>query len=241
VAHGEKAAALARHGQVLGRLADEAEQAYWASADSLWWKRYARDMDDLEAAFARACERRDAEVASATGQVLFLLDEMSASAVRSAKRRRPKAAYALLPVASARARARIWGWLAASAASWPIEACGVSRTVAASEAVAEWRKFDDRRCLYLALGRNAGEFANSGNLEFASDPLAEAARIEDALWPPRLRWSFADDFSMVSICRGDASTFRSSVELDYDDFARHEERVLSLSTKWSKRHGQEKH
>jgi hypothetical protein len=209
--HGETAATLLRHGQAMARLADEAEQAYWVTPDAPWWERYAPDMDDLEAAFERACERQDADTATATGQVLALRDELSAGAVRTAKRRRTEAAYALLPVAGPRARAQIWSWVAATR---PIEACGVPRLVAAREAVSAWRELDDRRRLYLTLGLLASESANAGDFAAASDALAEAGRIEDVTWPSRLRWSFAVDASMVRLHQGDAGGFRRAVCLE---------------------------
>ena len=209
--HEDTAAAWQRHGQAMGRLADEAAQAYWVTADAPWWERYAPDMDDLEEAFARACERQDAEVATATGQALFLRDELSTGAVRSAKRRRTEAAYALLSVAPPWARARIWSWMSAS---WPIEACGVPRAEAAREAVSAWRSLDDRRGLYLALGRLASASAEAGNFDVAADALSEAGRIEDATWPPRLRWSFVVDSSRVKGQRGDAGAYRRAVDLE---------------------------
>ena len=64
--HDETVDALRRHGDAMSRLADEADQAFWVSADATWWARYAPDMDDIEDGFWRACERRDANVATAT-------------------------------------------------------------------------------------------------------------------------------------------------------------------------------
>jgi hypothetical protein len=69
----------------------------------------------------------------------------------------------------------------------PYVACGIPRVVAAREAVSAWRKLDDRRQLYLALGRLANEAANGGHPEAALDALEEAGRIEDPHWPARLR------------------------------------------------------
>ena len=211
VEHNEKTRALLQHGQVMGRLAAEAEQAYWVTTDAQWWVRYAPDMDDLEAAFARACERQDADIAAATGQALYLRDESSTGAVRSAKRQRTEAAYAVLPRATSRARARIWGWLAAS---WPVEACGVPRFGAAREAMAAWRNLDDQRELYLALGRLALVAAETGDFDAAEDALAQAGRIEDPSWPPRLRGSFVALVSIVSVHRADADGYRRSVRLE---------------------------
>jgi hypothetical protein len=209
--HDEKAGTLLRHGQAMARLADEAEQALWVTPDEPWWERYAPDMDDLEEAFARACERRDADVATATGEVLALRDVQSSGAVRTAKRQRTEAAYALLPMSSPLARARIWGWVSTS---YPIEACGVPKVVGAREAVAAWRQLDRRRSLYLGLGRLAYESANAGDFEAASDALAEAGRIEDTTWPPRLHLAFVHCASNVSMLRGDVDALRRSARME---------------------------
>ena len=119
--------------------------------------------------------------------------------------------YAVLPHASPRAQARIWSWLAAS---WPFEACGVPRIEAAREAVAAWRRLDDQRELYLALGRLAFAASETGNFDAAADAIAQAGRTEDPAWPSRLRGSFVALVSMVSAHRGDADGFRRSVRLE---------------------------
>ena len=64
--HGELVDAQQRHGKSMARLAEEAERQFWLVPETPWWARYAPDMDDVEEAFWRACERRDVDVATAT-------------------------------------------------------------------------------------------------------------------------------------------------------------------------------
>src|SRR5205814_6663635 len=69
--HGDAALAEERHGSAMAELAGQVEQAYWALGDAPWLARHAADYDELQAAFERACARRDVDVAALTGHALM--------------------------------------------------------------------------------------------------------------------------------------------------------------------------
>lgn len=204
-AAGEFAATMQRHGLAMARLAEEVECSFWTTPDAPWLSQYTLDYDDLQAAFERACDRHDAEVAGATGNALLRLDHLRN--VNSALRSRAEAAYALVPVASPGAAALLWNCVAPHGL---ISIAAVPRLTAAREAVAAWRRTDRAPDLYVALGFFACESAKTGDFVTSDVVLGEAARIEDSGWPARRRMRGAAHVAGTAIYRKDAIAYRKA-------------------------------
>lgn len=201
--HGELAAAEERHGAAMAALGDEVEARYWTQTEAEWLARHAPDYDDLQAAFDRACARRDADCAARTGEALLRLDHLRN--VHSLRRQRAQALHALLPHADARAQAIIWGCVASHGL---IAIEGLPRSEAARQAVEAWRELNDPCRLHFALGFLASERARLHDLEGARALLAECHRLERPDWPPRrLMWG-ASAASGVAIHLGDGAEYR---------------------------------
>lgn len=206
---GDAAVAEQRHGDAIAGLAHEAEESFWEMSDASWLASYGGDYDDLRAAFDRAVARRDAEVAAASGIALTRLDHLRG--VNLPRSDRAQALHALLPIASARARALIWSSLAAHGL---IAFDVVSRLEAASQAVAAWRAQAEPMRLHFALGFHAAESARARDFETAELMLAQARALEDPSWPiRRLMWG-ASATAGVCIHRGDAQGYRAASRLE---------------------------
>ena len=200
---GTAGAAEARHGAALAALGEDAEASFWTLSESDWLARHAPDYDDLQAAFDRACARRDAGCAARTGEALLRLDHLRN--VLALRRQRAQALHALLPHADARARAIIWGCVASHGL---ISIEGVSRAEAALRAVEAWRALDEPWRLHFALGFLASERARQHDMDAADALLAECHALQRPDWPPRrLMWG-ASAASGVAIHRGDGDEYR---------------------------------
>jgi len=130
-----------------GGLAEAVERDFWTTPDGPWVNHFAPDYDDLQAAFERACDRQDVDVAGLTGNALLRLDHLRN--VNPPVRTRGEAASALVPLA--RDDAAVWLWNCVSPHGL-IALAGVSRMTAAREAVAAWRRLGRAQDLYIALG-----------------------------------------------------------------------------------------
>ncbi len=203
--HHETAPALQRHGQAMASLADQIERAFWSMGDRPWLARHAPDYDDLQAAFDRACQQRDADIAARTGLALMRLDHLRS--LNAPRRRRAEALHALLPDASQHAQACIWTCIASHGL---IALDVVSRLEASGQAVAAWRRLGDRARLHFALGFHAAECARGGNFDAAERALAEVRALEEPTWPPRQRAWTAAAHAGVAIHRGDAAGYRTA-------------------------------
>jgi hypothetical protein len=203
--HGEIDDVLERHGEAMAKLARKVEDDYWEMSDSAWLREYASDYDDLRAAFERACARGDADVAAITGIALTRLDHLRN--VNAQRHRRAEGLYALLPNASARARAWIWCSIA-SHNLIPLEA--VSRLEAGRQAVEAWKADGDPMRLHYALGFQAAEAARGGDFATAKRLLEEADALEEASWPARRRLWGASARAGVCIHLGDAAGYRAA-------------------------------
>lgn len=208
---GRLSAALARHGQALAALGDEAEAAFWQTPESAWLARHAPDYDDLQAAFDRACARGDADCAARTGAALLRLDHLRN--VHTSRRQRAEALHALLPHAGALAQALIWSGIASHGL---IAMEGVSRADAARHAVDAWRALGDPMRLHFALGFLAAERAREHDFDSAEALLAECRLLERPDWPPRrLMWG-ASAASGVQIHRGDGPGYRAATRRELE-------------------------
>ena len=203
--HAETAATLQRHSDAMATLADESSEAYWALPDKRWLARYAADYDDLQAAFDRASEARQAGVAASTGDALFNFDRTRG--LVSPLRDRARSAHALLPLGDARTQARLWNCIArflASTAELPL-------VQTAPERVAAWRRVGDKQQLYLALGTLSIACVRAGDWLGAERALDEAHALDDGSFPRRLVAELAGDRIGLGNYRKDAAAYRESL------------------------------
>ena len=207
--HAETAAALQAHGQALAQWADEAESRYWQWPDRHWLACHGPGLDDLQAAFDRACQRQDADVAARTGLALTRLDHLRNITV--SRRRRAVALQGLLANASRKAQALIWTCMSSHGL---IDTEGVARTEAVVQAVAAWRDLQDSARLHFALGMLASERGRARDFDAAEQALAEADSLLDPTWPARHRMWAAAARSGLCIYRGDAEGYRSSTRIE---------------------------
>ena len=181
-AAGETQAVEQRHGEAFARLAVTLRDDYRALSHLEFLELYAADQGDLDAAFGRACERKDAATGAVTCAALVYL--AGAYGVNTEMRRLQKAAYDLLPAATEpRDRALLWRQVATASIGSPT----VPRLLAARECVEAWRIVGDVRGLYATLAALSAECARSADFEGARAAAAQARAIEDPSWPPRLR------------------------------------------------------
>ncbi|WP_395704216.1 ATP-binding protein [Aquabacterium sp.] len=215
-AHGEGAAAEQAHGHAMAAWAEQIEEAFWQLPDRDWLARHAADQADLQAAFERACERRDVEVAALTGTALARLDFLRN--LHGERRRRAEALHALLPLASPRARAWAWHCIASHGL---ITLQAVSRQEAAAQAVLAWQALDDTVRLHGALCFQAAMCARAQAFDEAEAALARAQALEQPDWPARRRLWRASMTATVWGHRGDLARFRaaSAIELQLADEA----------------------
>jgi predicted ATPase/DNA-binding winged helix-turn-helix (wHTH) protein len=206
---GEWVPTAQRHGVAMVELAEKAEAAFWTEPDAAWLERYALEYDDLQEAFQKACERRDADIAAITGNALRRLDEMRN--VHAPIRQRAECARTLLSAASERAQAWLWNCVAPHSV---IAVTVVPRLTAAREAVAAWERLNDAPQLYIALGILAGQLARAGDHEQARAVLARARALEDPAWPPRRRMRGAEHAAAVCNYRGDAAGYRAHTRVE---------------------------
>ena len=96
-AAGETEAVELRHGEAFARLAVTLRDDYRALSHPEFLELYAADEADMDAAFDRACERKDAATGAVTGAALVYF--AAAFGVNTEMRRLQKAAYDLLPAA----------------------------------------------------------------------------------------------------------------------------------------------
>lgn len=203
--HGELETTVQRHGQAMAALAQAVERAYWITPDAPWLNDFAPDYDDLQAAFERACDRRDADVAGVTGNALLRLDHLRN--VNPPVRSRGEVASAL--IALARDDAAAWLWNCVSPHGL-IAVSNVPRMTAAREAVAAWRRLGRAQDLYIALGFLAFECAKAGDHAMSERTLDEAARLQEPGWPARRRMRGAAAVAGAAIYRKDAAGYRDA-------------------------------
>ena len=191
-----------RHGQAFASLADIAVARFEEMSDAAWLSAYAVNYDDWRVAFAQACERRDAEVASSTGAALCCLDRLrdTSAGVRS----RMKAAFALLPTASPIARASLWGIVAGAFA---IAIPEVSRLDTYRAEAAAWSEVGHRPNQCQALWTLARELAQREEWEAVDRVVEEARRLEETGWTLRQRLWPAIVSNHVSSLRGDLAGY----------------------------------
>ena len=206
-AAGEAPRMQQRHGAACAALADEALGNFWTMADDDWLARYGPDQDDLEVGFQNACRRADADVGAA---IIGLLNRLDGTRSVSANvRARKQAAWSLLPHADALAQARLWTSLTWHGA---IAIAAAPRMAAALQAVAAWRRVDDRPALYLALWRLAVECSVANDAAAARQASHEAQALEDPAWPARLRWEGANAVNDVAVALGERDHYRERFE-----------------------------
>ena len=177
VAAGETAAVERRHGEAFARLAIALRDDYRALSHPEFLDLYGADQADMDAAFNRACERRDATTGAVTGAALIYL--AAAFGVNTEMRRLQKAAYDLLPAATEPLdRALLWRQVATAARP---ASPTVPRLLAARESLEAARVLGDVRGTYVALAALSAECARSADFEGARAAAAQARAIEDYL------------------------------------------------------------
>jgi len=200
---GETDTMMRRHGQVMAALAETAMQAFNELSDAVWLRSYSGDYDDWQSAFYRACDRCDTQVAAAAGHALGHLDDFRG--ISAMLRVRKMAAHALLPLASARTQALLWGlqtWQSSIAIS------AVPRRTAVLAEVAAWRALGDFPRLHAALWNLASECAIAAEWDACDRAALEAHDLEDPDWPPRIRLLGAACANDVCCLRGDLNGYR---------------------------------
>lgn len=202
---GETDLAVLRHAHAVAGLADEIEHAFWEMPERPWLLAHAHDYDDMQLAFDRACDRRDAEIAARVGIGLLRLDSLRS--INAPRQQRAEALHSLLPLATDRARALIWSCIASHGL---ITLEVVSRIEASTHAVQWWRRLGDPARLHFALGHHAAECARVNDFDAADRALAEALAIEDPAWPLRRRMARVSAMAGVCIHRGDAAGYRGA-------------------------------
>lgn len=182
----ETGAAHLRHAKAMYELSDELIRAWFESDDMSWISRYHGDYEDLHAAFDRAAARGDAHTAALISRALSVVDfERN---VYSNVRRRKQAAYRLLPAADPLERAYLLDCLTLFRLIFVPQ---MTRLEVSQARVAAWRALGQRRQLYMALARIAGDLAIEGQMQASLDALAEARGLEDPAWNARYRWFLA--------------------------------------------------
>lgn len=200
---GETDDVLRRHGHALAALAQTAVEAFNESSDTAWLSSYSGDYDDWRSAFERACERRDPDVAAATGDALGCVDDVRG--ITAMFRTRKTKAHALLPLAAGRTQALLWELLASHG---NIAIPEVPRRAAVLAQVAAWRVLGDRPRLYAALWNLACECAIAAEWTAADGAATEARELEDPAWPPRTRSLGAACANDICSLRGDLAGYR---------------------------------
>lgn len=202
---GDAVLAEQRHGTAMAELAAQVEEAYWSLSDAEWLARHASDYDELQAAFDRACARRDVDVAALVGNALMRLDHLRN--LHTPRSQRAEALFGLLSMASPAARALIWNCIASHGL---ISISAVSRLEAAGHAVEAWRTQNDPLRLHFALGFHAAECSRVRDFSAANRLIAEARSLERPGWPVRrLMWGAA---AAAGVCshQSDASGYRAA-------------------------------
>jgi len=182
-AHGESAAAEIRHGAAMAGLVREAEATTWSLPDREWIAAYLPLYPDLEAAFHRACARRDADAASEAGEALSRIDMMRDVELGATERK--VALMPLLPAAAPLARARILNCLC----RFPqMGAPGLDRVEVSAQRVAAWQQLGKAQVAYIAFASgHVSQLLATGRLEEAVAAMAQARAMEDPAWPSRIR------------------------------------------------------
>ena len=197
------------HGQAMAHIAEVAERSYWEMSDADWLERYAPFEADMQLAFERSCCRRDAGIAATTAEALRHLDWLRNGHWRLQGRK--VAAEALLPVASPQERALLWNTLAAHSVPNRLM---LGETAAAAQM---WLEAGDTKRRYLAVARLASAHARLGDIARAEAAVAVLRSIEEAQWPPRLRWWGALHAVLVQAYLNDSAGYlsgsRSLIEL----------------------------
>ena len=223
---GELEEARFRHGCAMTMLAREIEARFWEVSDAALLQAYARDYDDLQWAFERACERQDSACAATTACALMRLDVfrgLTASRKARAERLHPLLSLADVETAT-------WVWTAITTHGL-IALDAVSRIEAAAHAVAAARQLPDPQRLHLALGFHACESARIHDFDVADRMVAEANGLVRASWPPRrLMWHAALTASVASY-RGDAAGYRSGTR---EEIALAERAGAERSAAWAR-------
>jgi len=189
----------------MAALARQATADGWVLDDAAWAARYASDYADLDAAFARAVERKDVAGVADIGDILRAMDLRRG--VVSGLRDRMHAAHRLVSSAEGRVAARLWDGVTPSD---QIAIDAIPRLESARQRLAAWRTLDDAQSLYRALLTMADEHARAGDFEAANAALAEAATLEQPAWPARLRMSMPGQRGSIAMYAKDAEGYRRS-------------------------------
>lgn len=202
---GERLQAEQAHGRATKILADEAMQAYYSLSDGLFFDTYLLDDDDVQLALDRAIDRVDMEVVASTLQLHAVLGREHTP--RAVERRRNELIHALLPMASARAKAVI---LCRFARFLGVGVPGTSRLDAAEQAVTASLAFGDPILIFEGLWALAVRCAQAGDWPRADEVAARARNEEIPTWPARLRMVGAIYAVTLPMLRGDAMAFRAT-------------------------------
>ncbi len=180
---GERDGALARHVQVMARLAQRARDDFFQASDTGWCTRWLPDLDDLMLAFDRAHAASDAAAAASIIEVLVLGANITGRVDPALQR--AAASRTLAEHADALSRARLLGW------GNNLQTSGSSRAEAAARRVQVWRQVDQQphgqQGLCAALAMQALGHEEAGDRAAADAVLAECRLLETAAWSPRLR------------------------------------------------------
>jgi predicted ATPase/DNA-binding winged helix-turn-helix (wHTH) protein len=182
----ERDRALTHHERVMTRRAGQADEDFWRLSDESWLARYGSDLPDMMEAFARACERGDADAAAALGIGLrppFLLKGLDAPARQATQR-----LLGLVPRAGEWAQARIWTFVSSMN---PVPVNGISSLESTQKRLALWRAIGNEAFIYDSLCRYASVLAEEGEFARADAVLREVEAMTGPDCPPRRRQFFA--------------------------------------------------
>jgi len=179
---GERDCALRHHEHVMIQRAEQGDEEFWRLSDHAWLAHYGSDLPDMMEAFARACERGDADAAAALGIGLrppFLLKGLDAPARQVTQR-----LLALVSRASQLAQARIWTFVSSMN---PVSVSGISSLESTQKRLALWRTIGNEAFIYDSLCRYASVLAEHSEFAQADAVLHELERITRTDCPPRRR------------------------------------------------------
>jgi predicted ATPase/DNA-binding winged helix-turn-helix (wHTH) protein len=204
---GERDDAWRLHGEAMAHLAEEAGALYWEMNVRHWMSAYLPDYPDLQEAFDRAFERRDADVLASAGHALRRLD--FERDMESESRRRKAAAMALLPAASPRARAELLASLLMFRFTVP---AGMNRVDVARESVAAWEGLGDRFQHCFAVLLLALHLAAAGRADEAAKAFEQGRSLRDPQWSPARLHRIAVAEARAALYLRDEAAVRSACD-----------------------------
>ena len=190
---GERDCALRHHEQVMTQRAGQGDEQFWRLSDHAWLSHFSSDLPDVMEAFARACERGDADTAAVLSIGLrphFVLKGLDAPA-----RQVTQQLLALLPGASPLAQARIWTFVSSMNL---VSVGGISRLESTRKCLALWRTIGNERFICESLLRYASVLAEHSEFAQADAVLHELEGITGPDWPPRRRYWLARTRALVA-------------------------------------------